>query len=87
MGKQQSSLFRSLGQFAGHIARAVRTSPEQTNPEQADAEGTQRHETRRDVEEDHGVTPDGRPVTVRRTTIEELEIGPAPQRRTGEDDR
>ncbi len=60
MGRGKS-LMRSLGEFVGHIAHAVRTQPE--------------HDTRRrtTVQTQHQETSEGR-VTLRRTVIEEIEI-------------
>src|SRR5262249_10022984 len=59
------SLMRSLGEFFGHIVRAVRTDPS----------GAQRREVRREVEEETRDTPAGK-VPPRRTTIEEVEPPP-----------
>lgn len=60
MGKGKS-LMRSLGEFVGHIAHAVRTQPERD---------TRRRTT---VQTRQQETPEGR-VTLRRTVIEEIEI-------------
>ncbi len=54
---------RSLGEFVGHIARAVRRDPDR-----------QRTVLNRTVEEEHRGN-----VTLRRTTIEEIEVGPQPR--------
>lgn len=56
---------RSLGEFVGHITRAVKTDPAQAGP------GVARREVRREVEERPGEV-DGRKVTLRRTIIEEV---------------
>jgi hypothetical protein len=58
---QPKGLMRSLGEFVGHIARAVKTDPEAGD----------RREVRREVEERPGEV-DGRKVTLRRTIIEEV---------------
>lgn len=68
-GGPQKSLWRSLGEFVGHITHAVRTDP------------VTKH-ARRKVEVETRDTPSG-PVTLRRTTIEEIEISPA--KRSGDD--
>jgi hypothetical protein len=52
---------RSLGEFFGHVWKGVRTDP-----------GPQRHVVRRDVQETT-VPTEGGPVTLRRTTIDEVE--------------
>lgn len=70
---QPKGLMRSLGEFVGHIARAVRTDPA-TGP-------VARREVRREVEERPGEV-DGRKVTLRRTIIEEVRFeGEPPQSR------
>lgn len=56
---------RSLGEFFGHIVRGVKTP----------VSGEERHEVRRDVQEETRETPQGK-VTLRRTTIEEVVIDP-----------
>jgi len=53
---------RSLGEFVGHVWKGVKTDPER-----------EKQVLRHDVEEDQRETPEGR-VTLRRTTIEEMEI-------------
>ncbi len=60
MGKGKS-LMRSLGEFVGHIAHAVRTSPDRES------------HRRTTVETEHRRTPEGRMI-LRRTVIEEIEI-------------
>lgn len=62
MGK---SLMRSLGEFVGHVARGFKTPVGKPR----------RHEVGRSIEEQRVETPRG-PVTVRRTTIEEVELPP-----------
>ena len=62
---QPKGLMRSLGEFVGHIARAVRTDPARPG---ADPRARQ---VRREVEERPGEV-DGRKVTLRRTIIEEV---------------
>lgn len=55
---QSKSLMRNLGEFFGHIVRGVKTDP-----------AKRKHVIRKDVEEEkHG------DVTLRRTTIEEIEF-------------
>ncbi len=58
------TMMRSLGEFVGHIVRAVRRDP-----------APQRTVLNRSVEEEHRGN-----VTLRRTTIEEIEVGPQPRR-------
>ncbi len=67
-GGAHKSLWRSLGEFVGHITHAVRTDPATTR-------------SRPKVEETQKRTPQGT-VTLRRTTIEEIEI--TPNQRTGD---
>lgn len=59
MAAKRKSLMRSLGEFAGHIIKGVRTP----------AEAETRQQVSRTVEER---TEDG--VTLRRTTIDEIEL-------------
>lgn len=54
---------RSLGEFFGHIWRAVKTAPAQPD----------RAVLRHDVAEERRDTPHGK-VTLRRTTIEEIQV-------------
>ena len=56
---------RSLGEFFGHIARGVKSD---LKPKQ---------EVRRTIEEETRDTPQGK-VTLRRTTIEEIEVHKPP---------
>lgn len=69
-GEKPKSLMRNLGAFFGHIAHGITASP--TGPE------PRTHEVRREVEEREETAPDGRKVTVRRTTIEEIEVEQKP---------
>lgn len=62
MGEPKKSIMRSLGEFVGHIARGIRTDV-----------GQDRKVVRHEVEEETRETERGR-VTIRRTTIEEVEI-------------
>ncbi|MEM9066393.1 MAG: hypothetical protein AAGB51_12990 [Planctomycetota bacterium] len=55
-------LFRNLGAFVGHITKAVKT-PIDPN----------RREVARTTQEADTTTPDGTPVTLHRTTIDEIE--------------
>lgn len=66
---------RSLGQFVGHLTSAVRSDPAKADPA---ASGGEKREVRREVEEREETGPDGRKVTLRRTTVEEIEIQPSP---------
>lgn len=59
------SIMRSLGEFVGHIVRGVKTP----------VETPVRHQVNRHVEEETRDTPAGK-VTLRRTTIEEVEFLP-----------
>lgn len=61
---------RSLGEFFGHVAKGVRTDPA------AAAQGPARQVVRQSVEEEQRDTPQGK-VTIRRTTIEEIEVNPS----------
>jgi hypothetical protein len=61
--KPPKSIMRSLGEFFGHIARGVKT----------DVKGGQKQEVRRTVEEETRETAEGK-ITLRRTTIEEVEV-------------
>jgi hypothetical protein len=60
--KPPKPLMRSLGEFVGHIIRAVRTDPTKPAP-------VGRKEVRRTVEEEQRGD-----VVLRRTTIEEVEL-------------
>jgi hypothetical protein len=64
MPDDRTSLARSLGEFVGHLWKGLTSdvSPEKDT-----------HEVRRSVEEEERDTPEGK-VTLRRTTIEEIEI-------------
>lgn len=66
-GGKGKTLMRSFGQFVGHIVHAARTD--------VDATGSARQVLHRDVEQQEGVVG-GAKVTLRRTTIEELECTP-----------
>jgi hypothetical protein len=81
---------RSLGEFVGHIAHAIRTDPNKPGGTEEGAgevgeksasgagepgEGGERQLTRRTVEEEQRDTPQGK-VTLRRTIIEEVELPP-----------
>lgn len=59
----KKSLARSLGEFFGHIAKGVKTP----------AAG-EKVELSRSVEERETTDDQGRKVTLRRTTIEEIEV-------------
>jgi hypothetical protein len=62
----RKSLMRSLGEFVGHLWFAARTDPSRY-PDR------RKHELRREVQEEQGETPAGK-VTLRRTTVEEVEV-------------
>ncbi len=68
MGVPPKPLMRSLGEFFGHIVRAVKTDAAKAPAPRA--------EVRRETAEETRDTPAG-PVTLRRTTIEEIELPPA----------
>ncbi len=57
-----AGLMRSLGQFVGHITKAVKTDV-----------SSERREVSRTVEEEERETEGGK-VTLRRTVIEEIEV-------------
>ncbi len=61
--KPPKSLMRSLGEFFGNIARGVTADVGKAKPQ----------EVKRTVEEETRETPEGK-ITLRRTTIEEVEI-------------
>lgn len=65
---------RSLGQFVGHLTSAVKSDPTKADTAK---NGGEKREVRREVEEREETGPDGRKVTLRRTTVEEIEIQPA----------
>lgn len=65
----RGSAARSLGRFFGYIRAGLR----------ADVGGGERVEMRREVEEREGEAS-GRRVTLRRTTIEEVEVHPRDER-------
>lgn len=60
----RKTIMRSLGEFVGHIWHAAARDPD---PDKL------RTVLRHEVEESEQVTPEGK-VTLRRTTIEEIEI-------------
>ncbi|HZW10485.1 MAG TPA: hypothetical protein VFF69_11330 [Phycisphaerales bacterium] len=64
------SLMHNLGQFFGHVAKGIK-APSGPRP--------QTHEVRREVEEREETGPAGERITVRRTTVEEIEIQPPPK--------
>lgn len=70
---------RSLGEAVGHVVRAVRSDPGASDAKAtARAPDVSREEVRRSVEEAAGETAGGERVTLRRTTIEEIEIDRRP---------
>lgn len=64
MSAEGKGIMRSLGEFVGHIARAVATDPRQNR----------RTVTRAETFEQPATTVDGRGVILRRTIIEEVEV-------------
>ncbi|MFG0325678.1 MAG: hypothetical protein ACF8SC_00215 [Phycisphaerales bacterium JB037] len=62
--RHNASLMRSIGGFFGHIARAIKTPVEDPNAPK---------EVSREIEEETR-TVDGKKITIRRTTIEEIEV-------------
>ncbi len=58
------SLMRSIGEFFGHIVHGIKHDPTKAS-----------RVVRHDVEEKSGETPDAQ-YTMRRTTIEEIEVRP-----------
>jgi len=68
MGEQdKKSIMRSLGEFCGHVWKGVTADPAKP--------GAQKRIVRHDAEEQDASDEDNR-VTLRRTTIEEVEIEP-----------
>jgi len=65
---QRKSLMRNLGEFFGHVTRALRSDP-----------GTRKRVLDRSIEQDERQT-DGGKVTLRRTTVEEIEFEPMERR-------
>lgn len=65
---------RSLGQFFGHIGRGI-TSPVGGGAGAGEGEAAGGPKTvRREVQEESATLADGRKVTLRRTTIDEVEV-------------
>ena len=64
---RDKSLARNLGEFFGHIWSGVKADPDKPAPK--------KQTLRRDVEERTEPAPGGK-VTLRRTTIEEVEYEP-----------
>jgi hypothetical protein len=58
---------RNLGEFFGHVAKGIKSDPGRPK----------KQEVRREVEERQETGPAGERITVRRTTVEEIEIRPA----------
>ena len=65
MAESKDSLVRNIGKFTGEIWRAIK-SPLPTSPKET-------HEVSRTVETDVQETDAGK-VTLRRTTVEEIEV-------------
>ena len=65
---EPKTLMRNLGEAFGHLWKAATTNV---------TTDIERTTIKREVEETHHDSPEGR-VTVRRTTIEEIEIEPTP---------
>lgn len=68
MSAQRKGIMRSLGEFVGHVARAVASDPA----------GPRRTVVREETVERPATTADGRSVILRRTVIEEVEVRPEP---------
>jgi hypothetical protein len=73
-GRNDKSLARNLGEFFGHIWSGVKSDPKKP--------GATKQTLRRDVEERTEPAPGGK-LTVRRTTVEELEYEPDEERGSG----
>jgi len=72
-----NSLPRSIGAFFGALWKGVRADPKGPMPRELEKRGgSQRRVLRRDVEEQTDETPQGK-LTLRRTTIEEIEVSPS----------
>jgi len=65
MPRSDKSIARCLGEFVGHVYRGFASSP--------DDPSEHRHEVGRRTETETRQTPRG-PVTIRRTTIEEIDL-------------
>ena len=70
MPAQRKTLMRSFGEFFGHIAKGF-TSP--VKPARSESKVV-----RQEVQEHNVDTPQG-PITLRRTTIDEVELPPRPK--------
>lgn len=66
----RKSLFRSLGEFVGHITHAMKADPAKPTKR------TRRLDER--IEQREGTDEDGRRVILRRTTIDEVEYPDKP---------
>jgi len=64
---KKKSIMRSLGEFCGHVWKGVTSDPAKP--------GAHTRVVRHDVEE-HDASDADRRVTLRRTTIEEIEVEP-----------
>jgi len=73
-GDKSNSLSRNLGRFLGHIKQGLKAPVEGDEPRRVEVSRTEETEERD--------TPRGR-VTVRRTTIEEVDLPPDEQKRGG----
>lgn len=69
----RKSLFRSLGEFVGHISKAVRTDPAKPGSRPASKPASQRTKLDEQVQEREATDEQGRPIILRRTTIDEVE--------------
>lgn len=74
MGRAKRSMMFRLGQFVGGVARGV-TAPVDGKTQK---DKTQKKVLRHDVQEQTRLEPDGT-VTLRRTTIEEVEVRQTPK--------
>lgn len=74
MPDRRPSLMRSLGAFVHHVWSGVTAD---VRPE--------RVEVSRTTQERSGVDPDGRAVTLRRTTVDEIIVSPGPSAGRGKE--
>lgn len=71
--RPDKSLARSVGEFFGHIWKGVKTPADAKSSAKGEPPATARQVVKHEVQEEHRSTPAGE-VTLRRTTIEEIEI-------------
>lgn len=73
----KKSIMRSLGEFFGHVSKAVKTPVDAPTPAKA-SHDTPPNQVRRTVEERVAETPSG-PIVLRRTVIDEVVERPGGQ--------